>query len=95
MLFGGIRKLHYCLLVINSGKSVYSRRHEKDILEANGQTVEGFVFIAVEKTPPYAVAVYVIEDEDIARGREKYMENLKVWRECKQKNEWPGLEWEN
>ena len=62
-----------------------------DILEANGQTVEGFVFIAVEKTPPYAVAVYVIEDEDIAKGREKYLENLKVWRECKQKNEWPGF----
>ena len=61
-----------------------------DVLEANGHIVEGFVFIAVEKNPPYAVAVYVIEDEDIARGREKYLENLKTWRECKATNKWPG-----
>jgi exodeoxyribonuclease VIII len=61
-----------------------------DILEANGLTVEGFVFIAVEKTAPFAVAVYVIEDEDINKGREKYLENLKVWRECKDTGKWPG-----
>lgn len=63
-----------------------------DILQALGHTIEGFVFIAVEKTPPYAVAVYVIEDEDIARGREKYLENLKTWRECKASNTWKGYD---
>jgi len=51
---------------------------------------EGFIFIAVEKTPPFAVAVYVIEDSDIEIGREKYIEDLNVWRECKQSNEWNG-----
>lgn len=78
------------------GRSAYKYRYDvqaafyTDILEANNIKVEGFVFIAVEKTPPYAVGVYVIEDEDMARGREKYMENLKLWRECKASNKWDG-----
>lgn len=52
---------------------------------------EGFIFIAVEKTPPYAVAVYVIEDADIEIGRQKYKADLETWRECKQLNEWKGF----
>lgn len=52
---------------------------------------EGFIFIAVEKTPPYAVAVYVIEDADIEIGRQKYKADLERWRECKLKNEWKGF----
>lgn len=52
---------------------------------------EGFIFIAVEKTPPYAVAVYVIEDADIEIGRQKYKADLEIWRECKLKNEWKGF----
>jgi hypothetical protein len=78
------------------GKSAHYYRYDVqaalyiDVLEANGQTVEGFVFIAVEKSAPYAVAVYVIEDEDIQKGRDKYKENLKVWQECKQTGVWPG-----
>jgi len=63
-----------------------------DILKANGVDVNGFVFIAVEKTPPYAVACYVIEDADLNIGREKYLADLEVWRECRDKNEWKGFE---
>jgi exodeoxyribonuclease VIII len=61
-----------------------------DILEANNIPCEGFVFIAVEKTAPFAVACYVIEDADIQAGRQKYQEDYIVWKQCTQLNEWPG-----
>lgn len=61
-----------------------------DILAANLIPCEGFVFIAVEKTPPFAVACYVIEDTDIEAGRKKYMDNYQIWKECTAFNEWPG-----
>lgn len=51
---------------------------------------EGFIFIAVEKTPPFGVGVYVIEDEDIERGRVKYKADLERWREAKSNNKWSG-----
>jgi hypothetical protein len=63
-----------------------------DILEANGIVVEGFVFIAVEKTPPYAVGVYVIEDADIDAGRDKYIKDYLKWKQCMTDNNWPGFE---
>jgi exodeoxyribonuclease VIII len=77
-------------------KSVWNYRYHVqaafyiDILEANNIQCEGFVFIAVEKTAPFAVACYVIEDADIQAGRQKYQEDYIVWKQCTQLNEWPG-----
>jgi exodeoxyribonuclease VIII len=51
---------------------------------------EGFIFIAVEKTAPFGVGVYVIEDEDIEFGRQKYKADLERWREAKANNKWTG-----
>jgi len=62
-----------------------------DLYEAHyGCRCEGFIFIAVEKTPPFGVGVYVIEDEDIERGRVKYQADLERWREAKANNKWTG-----
>jgi len=80
------------------GRSALKYRYDvqaafySDIYEAvYGHRPEGFIFIAVEKTPPYAVAVYVIEDGDIEVGRQKYKADLETWRECRQSNEWNGF----
>jgi len=63
-----------------------------DLYEAHyGRICEGFIFIAVEKAPPYGVAVYVIEDEDISTGRTKYLADLERWREAKANNKWQGF----
>lgn len=47
-----------------------------------------FAFIAVEKSPPYAVACYYLPDEDVAIGREKYTENLQAFAACKAAGVW-------
>jgi exodeoxyribonuclease VIII len=49
-----------------------------------------FVFIAVEKAPPYAVAVYAASDDVLAYGRSRRLPNLRTYAECKAKNEWPA-----
>lgn len=79
------------------GRSAYKYRYDvqaawyMDILREKGHTIEGFVFIAVEKSPPFAVACYVIEDEDVEIGRQKYQENYNTWKECKESGNWPGF----
>lgn len=40
-----------------------------DGFEAIGAPLEHFVFIAVEKRAPFAVAVYVLDEEAVAKGR--------------------------
>ena len=51
---------------------------------------EEFVFIAVEKKPPYLVAVYQASAAVIAAGVRAADSNLLNLSECRKKNHWPG-----
>ena len=49
-----------------------------------------FVFIAVEKTPPFAVAVYDLAREAINAGRKEYIRLLQLYMECEEQGRWPA-----
>jgi len=49
-----------------------------------------FIFIVVEKIPPYAVAVYIIGDADIDLGRQDYKRHLETYNECVKTGIWHG-----
>ena len=51
-----------------------------------------FVFIAVEKTYPYKVAVYEAPDSMVSSGRDKYLADLHLLAECRRNNEWPAYD---
>jgi len=57
-----------------------------------GFDLSRFVFIAVEKDPPYAVAVYAADDLIRSRGKESRDRNLRTYAECRAANQWPGYE---
>jgi len=46
--------------------------------------------IVVESSPPYACAIYRIEDDLITEGRERYWEMAKLLAECEASDTWPG-----
>lgn len=54
--------------------------------------IRHFVFIAVEKRPPYAVATYRLLDSVLKVGREHYQPLLVRWAELQQtpREQWPG-----
>lgn len=49
-----------------------------------------FVFIFVEKAPPYAVAVYQLEDFAIKAGRMEVERDLRLLSACMAEDKWPG-----
>lgn len=49
-----------------------------------------FFFIAVEKKPPYAVSVYLLDDESVDLGRAQYRADLNRYAECLSTGVWPG-----
>jgi hypothetical protein len=51
---------------------------------------ERFVFIAVEKTAPYAVAVYELDAAALAAGDELRQRDMRVIADCQATKEWPG-----
>jgi len=54
------------------------------------QPKEVFVFIAVEKKPPYAVNVLEVHQNAIAAGREQYMRDLNILMTCEETESWPA-----
>jgi len=56
----------------------------------NGTFADRFVFIAVEKTYPYAVGVYELDAAAMAAGAEQCRIGLQTISDCRAINEWPG-----
>lgn len=55
-----------------------------------GIDCEHYLFLAIEKTPPYEVALYDLEQSAIEAGRDDYRRQLDLYGRCLTKNEWPG-----
>lgn len=52
----------------------------------------GFVFVAQEKTAPYAVRIYVCNPEFILQGRDQFREFIGRYHDCKVNDNWYGYE---
>lgn len=57
---------------------------------ATGLAAEHFVVVAVEKKPPFAVALYRITEGAIAAGEEQLKPLLATYGRCVETNTWPG-----
>lgn len=82
------------------GKSVANFKYHwqaafyTDLITASGDwgPVENFLFVVVEKEPPHAVAIYECDDQLMETGRRQYREALERFKECQEKDEWPGFD---
>ena len=66
--------------------------HYLNAASALGETRDHFVFIAIEKTPPYGVAVYDLDDDALMAGAEELRSLLMRWKQCEESGEWPGYD---
>ena len=79
------------------GKSVANYRYHvqaafySDVWEwETGDKLDRFEFLAVEKSMPHALAVYMLDDEALAEGRRLYREALNLYADCLERDEWPA-----
>ncbi len=62
-----------------------------DSLAAAGlRPKECFIFITVEKKPPYCVAIYNLRPRALAKGRALNLADLTTYMECVTSNHWPA-----
>ena len=57
---------------------------------STGVQPRGFIFLTIEKSPPYAIAVYVASPKMMQAGRVEYQRNLAAYRECLATDWWPA-----
>lgn len=55
-----------------------------------GEPLQDFLFVTVEKASPFAVAVYRLDEEALAIGRQLYRRALRTWAECLSSGHWPA-----
>jgi hypothetical protein len=78
------------------GKSAFNYRYHVqapfyfDGAVQNGMNPQGFVFVAVEKKPPFLVNVFVVDHEVMQHGRAEYHRDLETYLECVRTDLWPG-----
>lgn len=61
-----------------------------DLCKLLGMDKQRFCFICVEKSPPYAVAIYSLDDLVVEWGRKTYKRDIQVYRNCIESGEWPA-----
>ena len=61
-----------------------------DGFRALGAELQHFVFLVIEKRPPYAVALWNVDADAISRGREAARRNMQTLAECIELGAYPG-----
>jgi exodeoxyribonuclease VIII len=59
---------------------------------ATGVRPDSFIFLVVEKDPPFAVAFYFADEDQLLAGRALYRKQLRTFAECAASNTWHGYE---
>lgn len=77
--------------VVNFGYHVQNAHYEEGLRVLLGKRPQ-FAFIVVEKKPPYAVAVYVLDAEAIDRGHELRSRAMATLDECMKSDSFPGYD---
>jgi exodeoxyribonuclease VIII len=78
--------------VYNYGYHVQAAMISEGIKAQMNRQVDEFIFIAVEKLKPYLTAIYFLDKNAIEKGREEFKKLLVQYKECLEKNNWPGYE---
>lgn len=55
-----------------------------------GDESNAFVFVCVEKKPPYPVSVVQLDDEAMSIGRSRMRQAIDIYAACMESGEWPG-----
>jgi len=83
-------------------KSMYAYRYyQQAAMYLDGMSaIQGydhstFIFIAMEKEPPFAIGIYEIDDQALQAGRQEYQRLLALHRHCTQTQQWPSYASEN
>lgn len=72
------------------GYHIQAAMIREGIREIMGKDMSNFIFLAIEKEEPFVPAIYQLDESALDRGRDALKCHLQTYKECLEKNEWPG-----
>lgn len=76
----------------NFGYHVQEDMYSDGWAAAGGGGVDGFIFVVVEKDPPYFHAIYELEPQARAEGSEIRRRAMQTYEQCLRTNTWPDYD---
>lgn len=76
--------------IVNYGYDIQAFMQMEAIETVTGKRPDAFVFICVEKDPPYAVAFYQADNDMLRAGEYRYHNLMGKYATCLKANSWPG-----
>lgn len=75
--------------VFNYGYHMQAAMMQDALLQLTGKVYENFLFLCVEKTPPYVCTAILLDQRTITEGHHAYRSAVRKYIECCEKNNWP------
>lgn len=78
--------------IISYGYHLQAGMIQEGIHELLGEKIKNFVYIAIEKEPPYAVGIYQLDEMAVEEGVAQFRRIIKGVKECMDANQWPSYQ---
>jgi hypothetical protein len=52
--------------------------------------IKDFLFLVIEKSAPYAISIYQLDEASIEQGRHEFKQLLMRYKHCLESNDWPA-----
>jgi hypothetical protein len=72
------------------GYHIQAAMIQDGIYHITGKRITEYVTLAIEKTAPYAIGIYILDQEAIDRGRQEYNELMEQYNDYSERQVWPG-----
>lgn len=76
--------------LVQYGRHIQTAFYLDGLSAVTGREFKNFVHLVIEKKPPYAIAVYSLDDLSIDQGRREYKKLLKDYAWCQKIGEYPS-----
>lgn len=79
----------YTRSVVNYGYHRQAALAREALFKLRGVKYRYFMHVVIEETYPYLTACYELEDKFLEKGEEEFRRAARIYKTCKERNEWP------
>jgi PDDEXK-like domain of unknown function (DUF3799) len=85
---GSPRSFQYA--AFNYGYYIQAAMIQEALIEIKKVKVKDFLFLVIEKSAPYAISIYQLDEPSLEQGRHEFKQLLVHYKRCLDTNDWPA-----
>ena len=85
---GSPRSFQYA--AFNYGYYIQAAMIQEALMEIKDVQIKDFLFLVIEKSAPFALSIYQLDEPSLAQGRHEFKQLLIRYKHCLDTNDWPA-----